>query len=540
MSLGLPPLVRRVVTHAAGFFHPDRRLVAAEFDRRHYLGLSPDVAKAGADPLHHFLTHGWREGRDPNPDFSVRAYLNENPEVAKAGINPFVHYLRHGRREGRTPGHDLGFRYDIIARQRPIPDELRDSARATRAKALADLDRLTTGLSRARPGLARLHLTFSHDDYRTNVGGVQLCLQIESARVAEQGRDHLHLFPAAHWPMMRADGEEGRLGVLLNGQDLGVHRPADVARALAQAAAADGRDRTFAIHSLLGHAADETLAILEALGLKAGFLWLHDYSSLCAGYNLLRNGVEDCAAPPPDSAACGICAFGPWRARHLGDHEALFRTLSLTVVSPAAVTLDFWRGAWDFPTAGHVVHPHAKLVERAPAPAPDGERPLRVAFVGYPVPHKGWPLFKRLAERHAEDPRYAFFHLGAQQDTAAAAEFHEVRVAAGGPNAMQQALERLEIDVVLLWPLWRETFSFAVYEALAAGCAVVTGPDSGNVAAVVASSGQGLVLPDDTAVEAAFESDEMAKLSRARRRPMLYDLTLSGMTADLLPARAEA
>ncbi|WP_309091524.1 hypothetical protein [Phenylobacterium sp.] len=544
MSLRLPPILRRVVTRAAGFFHPDRRLVAAEFDRRHYLGLSPDVAAAGADPLHHFLTHGWREGRDPNPNFSVRAYLNENPEVEKAGINPFVHYLRHGRREGRTPGHDLGFRYDIIARQQPVTDQLKESVKATRAKPLAGPERLAAGLARGRAGLASLHVTFSQDDYRANVGGVQLCLQIEAARVAEQGRDHLHLFPAAHWPMMRASsdagGEEGRLGVLLNGQDLGVHRSGDVARALAEAAGADGRHRTFAIHSLLGHAADETLTILEALGLRTGFLWLHDYSSLCAGYNLLRNGVEDCAAPPPDSAACGICAYGPWRGRHLVAHEALFRRLELTVVSPAAVTLDFWRGGWDFPAAGHVVHPHARMVARAPAPVPAADRPLRVAFLGYPVPHKGWPLFKRLAETYADDPRYAFFHLGAQQDTGAPAEFHEVRVAAGGPNAMQETLERLEIDVVLLWPLWRETFSFAVHEALAAGCAVITGPDSGNVAAVVASSGQGLVLPDDTSVEAAFESGETAKLSRAARRPMLYDLTLSGMTADLLPARAEA
>ncbi|MGA0608264.1 hypothetical protein ACO2Q0_19905 [Phenylobacterium sp. VNQ135] len=539
MALSMPPIVRRVVTRAAGLFHPDRRLVAAEFDRRHYLGLSPDVAAAGADPLHHFLTHGWREGRDPNPNFSVRAYLHENPEVARTGLNPFVHYLRHGRKEGRATAPDLGFRYDIIAGRRPIEDEVRESVKATLARGAGEPERLAAGLAKARSGLSRLHVTFSHDDYRKNVGGVQLCMQIEAARVAEQGRDHLHIFPAAHWPVMR-DGEEGRLGVLLNGEDLGVYRPADLAAALGKAGTADARERSFAIHSLLGHAVPETLAILEALRLEAGFLWLHDYSSLCAGYNLLRNSVEDCAAPLPESPACGICAFGPWRARHLVGHEQLFGGLTLTVVAPAAVTLDFWRTRWSLPAAGHVVHPHARLVERAAAPVPPSERPLRVAFLGYPVAHKGWPLFKRLVARHAGDARYVFFHLGAQQDTGVAAEFHEVRVAAGGPNAMQQALERLEIDVVLLWPLWRETFSFAAYEALAAGCAVVTGPDSGNVAAIVASTRQGAVLADDAAVEAAFESGQMAKLARAQRRPMLYDLTLSGMTADLLPARAEA
>ncbi|MCR5876517.1 hypothetical protein LRS10_21650 [Phenylobacterium sp. J426] len=503
MIRGLPPIMRRVVTRVAGLFHPDRRLVAAEFDRRFYLALSPDLVAAGADPLHHFLTHGWREGRDPNPNFSVRGYLHEYPEVAETGVNPFVHYLRRGRREGREAGPDLGFRYDILARQRPIDDQVEESVKAALMRPVGGADRLAAALAGARTGLARLHVTFSHDDYRINVGGVQLCLQIESARVGEQGRDHLHIFPAAPWPVMR-DGEKGPLGVLLNGQDLGAYAPADVSAALRDICGADARDRSFAIHSLLGHSVAETLDILAALRLQAGFLWLHDYASLCAGYNLLRNGVEDCAAPPPESAACGICAFGPWRARHLVGHEQLFGGLELTVVSPAAVTLDFWKTRWDFPAARHLVHPHAKLAPRGPAALPPPERPLRVAFVGYPVAHKGWPLFKRLVTRYADDLRYAFFHLGAQQDTGVAAEFHEVRVAAGGPNAMQQALEQLEIDVVLLWPLWRETFSFAVHEALAAGCAVVTGPDSGNVAAVVAASGEGAVLADDAAVEAAF------------------------------------
>ena len=36
-------------------------------------------------------------------------------------------------------------------------------------------------------------------------------------------------------------------------------------------------------------------------------------------------------------------------------------------------------------------------------------------------------------------------------------------------HRMREALERLEVDVLVFWPLWRETFSFTVYEAVAAG-----------------------------------------------------------------------
>jgi len=52
----------------------ERALVAPEFDAVYYLSANPDVRSTGADPLDHFLSSGWREGRDPNPRFSVGAY----------------------------------------------------------------------------------------------------------------------------------------------------------------------------------------------------------------------------------------------------------------------------------------------------------------------------------------------------------------------------------------------------------------------------------------------------------------------------------
>jgi hypothetical protein len=71
------------------------------------------------------------------------------------------------------------------------------------------------------------------------------------------------------------------------------------------------------------------------------------------------------------------------------------------------------------------------------------------------------------------------------------------------------------------------------YEAVAAGCAVLTGPDSGNVAAFVAESGHGLALDDEAALARAFESGAILELRRAQRRPMLYELSFSALTLDL-------
>jgi hypothetical protein len=73
------------------------------FDRAFYLARYTDVAEAQVDPLQHFETFGWLEGRDPNAVFSSAFYLNQNPDVAAAGINPLGHYQSTGASEGRDP-----------------------------------------------------------------------------------------------------------------------------------------------------------------------------------------------------------------------------------------------------------------------------------------------------------------------------------------------------------------------------------------------------------------------------------------------------
>jgi len=539
------PMLADPPTRAKRSLHPppppsptpeQRAMVAEAFDAPFYLSANPDVAAAGHDPVEHFLSSGWMEGRDPSPAFSVSEYLEAYPDIAAARVNPFVHYLHTGRAEGRSPRCNLGFRYKIISQLSSIEERAALAAEATAAKAPEDPAGLKAAFAASRSGWRDLHVTFSHDDYTSNLGGVQISVQREAARFAELGRDHLHLFPWTPWPVVREAGEPGVLGVVWNGMVVGAFAPAAVAQAVGVAASAVSPGaRSFAIHSLLGHAADETAGILEAAGLRAGFFWLHDFASLCAGFHLLRNDVADCGAPPPDSPACGICVYQPMRARHVSEHRRLAARLALTVVAPSEATLDTWRKGGAFPAAREIVLPHARLAPRAATAAPSAEPgPFRFAFLGLPAPHKGWSIFKDLVLKYGRDPRYEFLHLGMQTEGGLPLTFHPVTVSDAQPLAMQAAVEGQGVDAAMIWPLCRETFSFTAYEAAAGGAAIVTSPDSGNVAAFVRSGDRGLVLADETALDAAFASGAILSLARAARRPALCDLTFSGLTADLL------
>jgi hypothetical protein len=83
------------------------QVVVGGFDAEYYLLANPDVARAGVDPLTHFNTIGWQEGRNPNAWFDTVGYLNAYADVAAAGINPLEHYQLSGWREGRDPSGRL-------------------------------------------------------------------------------------------------------------------------------------------------------------------------------------------------------------------------------------------------------------------------------------------------------------------------------------------------------------------------------------------------------------------------------------------------
>jgi GT2 family glycosyltransferase len=71
------------------------------FDARYYLNSNPDVKGANLDPAHHYMSHGWKEGRQPSAVFNASKYLRDNSDVRDGGGNPLVHWLRWGRSENR-------------------------------------------------------------------------------------------------------------------------------------------------------------------------------------------------------------------------------------------------------------------------------------------------------------------------------------------------------------------------------------------------------------------------------------------------------
>lgn len=512
----------------------DRDLLTSAFDANYYLSANPDVAAAEVDPLDHFMTTGWREGRNPTLWFSVSHYLDFYPDVAEAGINPFLHYVLAGKSEGRTPRHDLGFRYDIIASLEPLDRRIRSARTSAPRRAQTNAKSLRDALQQAKRMESKgLYVSVSHDDFTDNFGGVQLVLMRESSAVEGMGYDHLHLFPTVPLPVVEVDTEDPVMGVLINRQRIGYFRASEIRQEL-DIAAPRIRSVPFVVHSLIGHNAEALVSLLKAAGCRSGWYWVHDYSSVCAGYTLLRNDVEFCGGPPPSSTACSICVYGALRMVQMKAHQLLFNEFNLAVLAPSESALDIWKASASV-VAPAVVHEHLRLKEFA-RPNQTGLRSppqtLRVAYIGQPVTHKGWPVFRELTLRFGDDRRYQFYHVG-KGPQGIPGRFVEVAVGADDLDKMVRTLRELKIDVAVIWSLWPETFCIAAVEALRAGAAILTFKDSGNVAAIVQKTGLGSVLDSEADLIALFESGEVLKLA-TKTRPAKLTAEFSNMTADFI------
>ena len=174
-------------------------------------------------------------------------------------------------------------------------------------------------------------------------------------------------------------------------------------------------------------------------------------------------------------------------------------------------------------------------VEEPPTTHDTEDQRVRIGFVGFSASSKGWPVFSALVDEFHADPRYRFIHFAARGvSSTPECEFVITESTPDDRDATTRLLHEHRIDFLAMLSPWPETFSFVAHEANAAGCRLLCFRDSGNVAALVRSTGLGEVFDDDAALRAFFAGSEaVAVASRARAHPHRFQLIHSGTTATV-------
>ena len=367
----------------------------------------------------------------------------------------------------------------------------------------------------------RLVISVSHDNYRQSQGGVQFCIQREETLAAERGSDYLQIHPWHPIPRLAHTNEcaDTIVGLVLNGHLIGAAPTSAVITAVGNLTRDGHRQANLVIHHLLGHLPEQISELARATGSSRCILWLHDFFTICPSYTLQRNGLSFCNAPPVTSNACNLCAFGQERVNHQRRMATFFAEVQVDIASPSRVTADLWKSKSGLTPASITEIPHVALdpVDRGVPLLAAQENKIRVGYLGDQVQHKGWTDFTGLLQDTDRSPGLQFVVLSRKRPLLGEDEWINVSVTAEHPNAMAEAVAAADLDIVLHWPAWPETFSFTTFEALAGGAYVVTNPWSGNVADAVRTSGNGVILADNASLLDFARGEGIKKLVDARR-----------------------
>jgi len=512
-------------------------LVRSGFDSAFYLACYPDVAEAKVDPLVHFYHTGWREGRNPSLEFDTKYYLAVNEDVRTAGLNPLFHYLCSGKSEGRLPRRPGGYRRQIIdAAIEPAKRPLVGLARGEKTLSEATLLRKLTAATARKKGLI---VSLSHDCYIKVIGGTQIFIADEQCRFNERGYAYVHISPQIARLALAEEGSEFLLRVVADGNLIGLVEISAVTHVLETIRTKGKRKSLFVIHSVLGFHVPDVIGLCSALKPERRIYWLHDYSSVCEGFNLLRNDAQFCGAPPPNSLACRVCVYGKTRNVHLENMRSLFEVCHFDVVSPSPVALGMWLRSSDLPRNSASVHPHWHLVakksrRKARANVSTDSR-ISIAFVGYSSANKGWPLFSELVRKLGNDRRYQFFHFAAGGTSSLPrVKFVKTEVTAKDRSATKRLLAANRVDFVLILSPWPETFSFVAHEAIAAGAQILCLADSGNVADAVRRLNCGQIFDGSDDLVEFLASGAAASLAKVKNSGApLYVIDEGGTSATI-------
>jgi hypothetical protein len=474
------------------------------FDAEFYLAGNPDVRVSGRDPLSHFLNGGFRENRLPAPRKTTSRYqpVSDVDRVFMA-------------KSHRPEPHDT--HPEVDSEMRWAGDQV-----------VAGL--LTSGFR----DHDELVIAFGHDDYGTNVGGIQLCAGFEQQQFALLGATYAYIFPVEPRSSLRSiDTHDALVGCRVNGVRLpGWFRLSEFVDALITTSPGGPVVAGIIMHSVLGHQPERIAEAIERLSPRKLVWWVHDFSSHCANFLLLRNGVNFCGDPQLDSQSCTMCSFGRERTGHVVRVRNLMDDFDWELCAPSVAAADVSiAGGTPLPRRPRVV-PHGQLVgSGATASTVVNEGRVRVAFIGHPAFHKGWDTFMEFSRSSSAD-LFEFFHFGVDDQMIPGIKFVKLKQQFGNLGLTTDLLVERGIDAVINWPRWKETFNFVNYESLAAGCLVITNPDSGHVVDAAREFNRAIVFDS---IEDLLSDGGLAERIRLHHREVPRQLKAFEMTG-LSPA----
>ncbi|MGO4545090.1 hypothetical protein AB4Z29_09850 [Paenibacillus sp. 2TAB23] len=343
-------------------------------------------------------------------------------------------------------------------------------------------------------------LIFSHTNYLESMGGTEKYIFEQASYLSQNNVGIIQIYPGQSYSLLNTK-EDTYYGVIVDDQFIGFYSIIEIMEWLSHIHKQLARIYT---HHLLNWQINDYKDLLqnvEKVGALQHTFFMHDFFALCSSYHMMYQPkigqsikeakerrsciAEIVTASEKDAAICQSCTHGivlaEWRKAirpvlHQSDRIVVPSTFvkeTLAAVYPDLTDKMLVRG--------HLIFDRQTIVYK---PMPE-HRKIRLAFLGYKMDNKGWLLWETLYKDEALGCLYEFHHIGAQDKYADQVAVHSYSFLREGRMGAPKLLIAQDIDLVLLWSIVPESYSYTLQESIAAGVPVLTSPLSGNIAATI-------------------------------------------------------
>ena len=341
-------------------------------------------------------------------------------------------------------------------------------------------------------------LSISYGNYQKNVGGTDKVIIAQKNALSKQGISYVYIYP-------RVSRFYHFWEIIIDDEFLGIIDTNSFIQLIIKFIEEDQSIlQGMYIHHLLKANLNDIRLILNKIHMSV-IVYIHDYYMICENYFLLKNGKEYCGAGRVCSQKCaknGTCSSFQKALPRAKEIEQFLKDYKerITCIAPSDFTGYLFQSTYSFLSNQIQIVPHLVLHGEYQREESDiqSDRPIRIAYLGQQISMKGWEVYKRFVERTQDSQEYEYHYFGTGKEAMSGVHYHEVSFQKKGSNAMVDALRKHQIDVVFLYSIWPETYSFTYYESMAANCYVITNKNSGNIADQVQKNRNGIMYEHET------------------------------------------
>ena len=336
-------------------------------------------------------------------------------------------------------------------------------------------------------------LSISGGNILTSLGGTEKVILSHQKMFNAVGISYVYIYPVSK----RIAGLElyDYWGVVIDGKMGGLFGTKQLLSFLSGSESADNLLLKIHIHHLRGIKLSGLSEILDYIHSAEIFFYLHDYYLICDSYTLKNSSDTYCGIGIPSQSKCINCTF--WGLHKHAEERRRFLKKYLnrmTFIAPSECPAEIIGNSIPETKNKIRVIYHQKALGQYKENRKLVQEKLKIAFCGLPISSKGWEDFLHASQIVAnKGTDIQFYHLGKKDKVYDYIINYPVGFQ-NGSKTMTEMLRELEIDCVILWSNWPETYSYVYFECFAANTFILANSLSGNIAKQVLKNGNGLVL----------------------------------------------